>query len=572
MSDKSIPNLISWSAVIGGLSQNGYDEEATEVIYEMQAEGFEPNAQMLASVLPACARSEKLSLGKEIHGYIMSDEFMSNPILVNGLLDVYRRCANMNWNISKAKELFIQMKQGIGNDIILCNSMISGYVDNSMFNKALRASSGIGTETARVLALRGVHVVMGVRNMASGNEAKEAIVKEIPTAKIEAMELDRSSSASVRKFALEFNSLGLPLNLLISQGQTVPFLGRYLAVLSEACLVVFKLEYEHKAILFIVASNNAGIMATPFMLSKDKIELQFATNHLGHFLLTDLLLETMKKTARRTSKEGRIVIVSSRRHQFTYPEGIRFDKINDQSGYSSLSVYGQSKLANVLHANQLARDLKVQVGGSPMYKVDRKLGKGGFGQVFVGRCVSGGNGRSGDPGATELRMILYACAIPMESFGAAQSGEKAQAASMLIMTKVLICSESNYSKLISLFEGLIGPNPAIRPINTDGAQKIIRQVGQKQTILNVEQEEDGVPTKKRVLIERGRVTDQNTTPTSQSPNAKARQLALDLPFLLSSGTVDSSLTLPIRRGFASGGSCGVVYHRQSRSWFVVVRR
>ncbi|KAI8540388.1 hypothetical protein RHMOL_Rhmol09G0259800 [Rhododendron molle] len=189
-----------------------------------------------------------------------------------------------------------------------------------MFSQlAKRASSGIGTETARVLALRGVHVVMGVRNMASGKEAKEAIVKEIPTAKIESMELDLSSSASVRKFASEFNSLGLPLNLLI---------------------------------------NNAGIMATPFMLSKDKIELQFATNHLGHFLLTDLLLETMKKTARKTSKEGRIVNVSSRRHQFTYPEGIRFDKMNDQSGYSSLSAYGQSKLANVLHANQLARDLK----------------------------------------------------------------------------------------------------------------------------------------------------------------------------------------------------------------------
>lgn len=144
MSDKSTPNLISWSAVIGGLSQNGYDEEAIEVIYEMQAVGFEPNAQMLANVRPACARLEKLSLGKEIHGYIMGDGFMSNPILVNGLLDVYRRCANMvsalkifrifsaknavsfntmivgyckNWNISKAKELFIQMKQGIGNDI-----------------------------------------------------------------------------------------------------------------------------------------------------------------------------------------------------------------------------------------------------------------------------------------------------------------------------------------------------------------------------------------------------------------------------------------------------------------------
>ncbi|KAA3469934.1 short-chain dehydrogenase TIC 32, chloroplastic-like [Gossypium australe] len=79
---------------------------------------------------------------------------------------------------------------------------------------------------------------------------------------------------------------------------------------------------------------------------------------LGHFLLTHLLLETMKKTAQGRRTEGRIVNVSSRRHKFSYPEGIRFDKINDQSGYNSLSAYGQSKLANVLHANELARRLK----------------------------------------------------------------------------------------------------------------------------------------------------------------------------------------------------------------------
>ncbi|KAK9291340.1 hypothetical protein L1049_019285 [Liquidambar formosana] len=181
------------------------------------------------------------------------------------------------------------------------------------------ASSGIGTETARVFALRGVHVVMAVRNIAAGREVKEAIVKEIPTAKVDAMQLDLSSMASIRKFASDFNSSGLPLNILV---------------------------------------NNAGVMATPFTLSKDNIELQFATNHIGHFLLTHLLLETMKKTACETSKEGRIVNVSSRRHQFSYPEGIRFDKINDQSGYNGLSAYGQSKLANVLHANELHRHLK----------------------------------------------------------------------------------------------------------------------------------------------------------------------------------------------------------------------
>ncbi|KAH9646983.1 NAD(P)-binding Rossmann-fold superfamily protein [Citrus sinensis] len=181
------------------------------------------------------------------------------------------------------------------------------------------ASSGIGTETARVLALRGVHVIMAVRNMAAGKDVREAIVKEIPSAKVDAMELDVSSLASVRKFASEYNSQGRPLNILI---------------------------------------NNAGIMASPFMLSKDNIELQFATNHLGHFLLTHLLLDTMKKTAQKSSREGRIVNVSSEAHRFAYSEGIRFDKINDESAYNSFGAYGQSKLANILHAKELAKHLK----------------------------------------------------------------------------------------------------------------------------------------------------------------------------------------------------------------------
>ncbi|XP_021911047.1 short-chain dehydrogenase TIC 32, chloroplastic-like [Carica papaya] len=104
------------------------------------------------------------------------------------------------------------------------------------------ASNGIGTETSRVLALRGVHVIMAVRNMAAGRNVKEAIVKEIPTAKVDAMELDLSSMASVKKFASDFNSKGLHLNLLI---------------------------------------NNAEIMGNSIHAFKDDIELQFATNYLG---------------------------------------------------------------------------------------------------------------------------------------------------------------------------------------------------------------------------------------------------------------------------------------------------
>ncbi|KAK8652403.1 hypothetical protein V6N13_061421 [Hibiscus sabdariffa] len=77
------------------------------------------------------------------------------------------------------------------------------------------ASSGIGIETTRVLALRGVHVIMALRNVDVGRNVKEAILKEIRGAKVEVMELDLSSMASVRKFASEYRSSNLPLNLLI---------------------------------------------------------------------------------------------------------------------------------------------------------------------------------------------------------------------------------------------------------------------------------------------------------------------------------------------------------------------
>ncbi|KAG5593230.1 hypothetical protein H5410_043744 [Solanum commersonii] len=181
------------------------------------------------------------------------------------------------------------------------------------------ASSGIGAETTRVLAMRGAHVVMAVRNVKSGEEVKESILKDIPRAKLDVMELDLGSMESVRKFASEYNSTGYPLNILI---------------------------------------NNAGVMAPPFMLSQDNIELQFATNHLGHFLLTNLLLQNLKNTAQASHKEGRIVNVSSLGHRFTYREGIRFDKINDKDSYTAILAYGQSKLANILHANELARHFK----------------------------------------------------------------------------------------------------------------------------------------------------------------------------------------------------------------------
>uniref|UniRef100_A0A0E0MAE3 Uncharacterized protein n=1 Tax=Oryza punctata TaxID=4537 RepID=A0A0E0MAE3_ORYPU len=181
------------------------------------------------------------------------------------------------------------------------------------------ASSGIGLETARVMALHGVHVVMAVRNVAAGHKAGEAIRAEIPGAGIRVLEMDLSSMDSVRRFATEFEALNLPLNILI---------------------------------------NNAGIMTRNCTRSIDGLELQFATNHIGHFLLTNLLLENMKRTSRETGVEGRIINVSSSAHFVTYPKGICFDKVKEPSRFISLIAYGQSKLANILHSTELSRVLK----------------------------------------------------------------------------------------------------------------------------------------------------------------------------------------------------------------------
>ncbi|CAO2838796.1 unnamed protein product [Amaranthus hypochondriacus] len=178
------------------------------------------------------------------------------------------------------------------------------------------ASNGLGAETARVLALRGVHVIIADKDMSAGTKVMAEILAQTPCAKVDIMELDLSSMTSVREFATNYISSNLPLNLLI---------------------------------------NNAGIFGTSFILSQDNIELQWATNYLGHFLLTNLLLNTMKNTVLESGTEGRIVNVSSIGHRFMTFKKIQFNKLNDPSEYSSFFAYCQSKLALILHANELSR-------------------------------------------------------------------------------------------------------------------------------------------------------------------------------------------------------------------------
>ncbi|CAN4116941.1 unnamed protein product [Withania somnifera] len=180
-------------------------------------------------------------------------------------------------------------------------------------------ASGIGLETARVLAMRNVHVIIAERNMEAANEAKQHILKDNKAAHVDVEKLDLSSIRSVKAFADNFKALNLPLNILI---------------------------------------NNAGVFSCPFHLSEDGIEMQFATNHIGHFYLTNLLLDKMKETAKATGVQGRIVNLSSLHHYITYKEGIQFNKINDKKCYHDKQAYGQSKLANVLHSNELSRRLQ----------------------------------------------------------------------------------------------------------------------------------------------------------------------------------------------------------------------
>lgn len=183
------------------------------------------------------------------------------------------------------------------------------------------ATSGIGAETARVLAKRGAKLILPARSLKAAEDAKARIVSEFPGSTIIVMALDLSSLASVRSFVSDFESLRLPLNLLI---------------------------------------NNAGKFAHEHAISEDGIEMTFATNYLGHFLLTKLLLNKMIETAGVSGVQGRIVNVSSSIHGWFSGDIIRYlgNISRSRSQYDETRAYALSKLANVLHTKELARRLK----------------------------------------------------------------------------------------------------------------------------------------------------------------------------------------------------------------------
>jgi NAD(P)-dependent dehydrogenase (short-subunit alcohol dehydrogenase family) len=173
------------------------------------------------------------------------------------------------------------------------------------------ANSGLGLAAAGALAKAGATVVLACRNTEKGEAAMESIRAESPSATLELESLDLASLDSVRAFAERFGKAHDGLDLLI---------------------------------------NNAGVMAPPRRETADGFELQFGTNHLGHFALTGLLLGALEGR-----DDARVVTISSTAHKFGR---IRFDNLQGQRRYFRWTAYGQSKLANVLFALELERRLR----------------------------------------------------------------------------------------------------------------------------------------------------------------------------------------------------------------------
>jgi NAD(P)-dependent dehydrogenase (short-subunit alcohol dehydrogenase family) len=172
-------------------------------------------------------------------------------------------------------------------------------------------SGGLGAETARALASKGARVVITARDASKGEGVARAIRASTGSDAVEVEELELASLASIRAFA-----------------------ERFLA--------------RHGALEILV--NNAGVMACPFARTTEGFEMQFGTNHLGHFLMTALIAPALLRGA-----PARVVSVSSRGHQMS---PVVFEDIHfERRPYDKWAAYGQSKTANVLFAVELERRL-----------------------------------------------------------------------------------------------------------------------------------------------------------------------------------------------------------------------
>ncbi|KAH0274202.1 hypothetical protein KCU91_g5445, partial [Aureobasidium melanogenum] len=177
-------------------------------------------------------------------------------------------------------------------------------------------NSGLGAESCLQLAKHNpAEIFLGARSKVKADEAIATIRKTVPNAKITVLEMDLTDLASVKKAADTFLAASSRLDILM---------------------------------------NNAGIMACPAGVTKDGIEIQLGTNHVGHFLLTKLLLPRLRETAQQ-GHDVRIINVSSRAHKWATP-GLNLQNANtDMASISSFARYGNSKMANVFFTQELAK-------------------------------------------------------------------------------------------------------------------------------------------------------------------------------------------------------------------------
>ncbi len=175
-------------------------------------------------------------------------------------------------------------------------------------------ASGLGKETARAMAAKGAHIVIPARDMAKGEAAAEEIRAATDGDNIEVMECDLGSMASIRAFADAFLATHDRIDLLI---------------------------------------NNAGVMACPYGETADGLEMQFGTNHIGHFLMTNLLMPAILKGG--ASGDSRIVNLSSRGHHL---DTVHFDDLKfEKREYDKWAAYGQAKTANIMFSVGLEKRL-----------------------------------------------------------------------------------------------------------------------------------------------------------------------------------------------------------------------
>ncbi|NP_001279490.1 dehydrogenase/reductase SDR family member on chromosome X [Callorhinchus milii] len=178
-------------------------------------------------------------------------------------------------------------------------------------------AKGIGYETAKQLSRLGMRVIIAVNDERSGQESVKRIVQETGNQKVEYMGLDLASLRSVRQFVQRFKAKNLPLHVLV---------------------------------------NNAAVMLVPQSSTEDGFEEHFGVNYLGHFLLTYLLLETLRQSGKEDCN-ARVVTLSSTTH---YVGELNLNDLQSRSCYSPHGAYAQSKLALVLFTYQLQQHLTAE--------------------------------------------------------------------------------------------------------------------------------------------------------------------------------------------------------------------